>query len=110
MLFRSVVGHNSPLFGIDDASTEFPLTVSNGIKIWAKEAPKEKLLVGLPTYGRTFTLKSAEKFDIGAEVTGPGKAGDFTKEDGFLAYYEVSNFPFSINNYDYFIYAVINCQ
>lgn len=51
-------------------------------------APAGKLVMGIPTYGRTFTLASSET-GVGAPISGPGTAGRFTKEEGILAYYEV---------------------
>lgn len=57
---------------------------------WVKQgAPKEKLMIGMPTYGRSFTLVDKDKFDIGAPASGGGVAGNFTNESGFLSYYEV---------------------
>lgn len=46
-------------------------------------------MIGMPTYGRSFTLVDKEKFDIGAPASGGGVAGNFTNESGFLSYYEV---------------------
>lgn len=46
--------------------------------------------LGMPTYGRTFTLANTEKFTVNSPASGGGKAGEHTKEAGFLAYYEVS--------------------
>ena len=57
----------------------------------SKGAPKEKLIIGMPTYGRTFTLANSAMYGIGASVTGPGQAGKYTRENGFLSYYEVSS-------------------
>ncbi|TRZ05959.1 hypothetical protein HGM15179_021148, partial [Zosterops borbonicus] len=51
-------------------------------------APAEKLLVGFPTYGKTFTLQSPSNHGIGAPSSGPGPAGPYTREAGLLAYYE----------------------
>lgn len=51
-------------------------------------APAKKLVMGIPTFGRTFTLTSSEA-GVGAPTSGPGIAGQFTKEEGILAYYEV---------------------
>ena len=45
--------------------------------------------MGIPTYGRSFTLASAETA-VGAPASGPGATGPITKSSGFLAYYEVS--------------------
>lgn len=51
-------------------------------------APANKLLMGIPTYGKSFTLTSSNS-EVGAPVSGSGEAGPFTKEPGMLAYYEV---------------------
>lgn len=50
--------------------------------------PAEKLLMGIPTFGRSFTLASAN-IGVGAPSSGPGLPSKFTKENGILAYYEV---------------------
>lgn len=52
-------------------------------------APPEKLLMGLPTYGRTFHLLRASQNELRAEAVGPASPGKYTKQAGFLAYYEV---------------------
>ena len=36
---------------------------------------KEKLIMGIPVYGRSFTLASADKTEMGSAATGPGSAG-----------------------------------
>lgn len=46
-------------------------------------------MIGMPTFGRTFTLADLSKFDIGSPASGGGIAGPYTSEAGFLAYYEV---------------------
>lgn len=50
--------------------------------------PAKKLLMGIPTFGKSFTLASS-KSGVGAPISGPGLPGKFTKEGGILAYYEV---------------------
>jgi len=88
------VGHNSPLFPLNSAS-EFQekLTVDYSAKEWVRQgAPLEKLIVGMPVYGRTFQLADSAKFDIGAEALGGGEAGRYTGESGFLSYYEICDF------------------
>lgn len=52
-------------------------------------APKEKLVIGMPTYGRSFTLANTDKHGPNAPATGGGREGVYTKESGFLAYYEI---------------------
>lgn len=53
-------------------------------------AEREKLVLGIPTYGRSFTLFNPESNAIGAPADGPGEQGDATREKGYLAYYEVN--------------------
>lgn len=48
-----------------------------------------KLVVGIPMYGRTATLADPNNHVFGAPVLGPGTAGNYTREAGFLAFYEV---------------------
>lgn len=52
-------------------------------------ADKSKLLVGIPLYGQAYRLSSENLPSLGDPATGPGTAGEFTKQPGMLAYYEV---------------------
>lgn len=52
-------------------------------------AISDKLVLGIPTYGRSYTLFNPDANDIGAPADGPGEMGDATRENGYLAYYEV---------------------
>jgi hypothetical protein len=45
--------------------------------------------MGLAAYGRTFKLVDNSTTGIGAPSSGPGEPGKYTRESGFLAYYEV---------------------
>lgn len=56
-----------------------------------KGAAADKLLLGFPTYGRTFQLTSSYS-GLGAPANGPAEAGPYTREAGFWSYYEV-HFP-----------------
>lgn len=54
-------------------------------------APKHKLIVGVPFYGRTYTLGNKENNGLRAPIKKweqPG-AGKYTNESGLFAYYEV---------------------
>ena len=52
-------------------------------------ASRAKTLVGLATYGRTFTLADPTDTRVGARARGAGTAGIYSGEKGFLTYYEV---------------------
>lgn len=68
---------------------------------WNKVLPKKKLMIGMPTYGRSFTLVDSTKFDIGAPASGGGAAGKYTGEAGSMSYYEVCDLLFLNNVYMY---------
>ena len=55
----------------------------------SRGCPKHKLVIGIPTYARTFTLRSSADTSLGAPASGGGAAGTYTREEGFLSYYEV---------------------
>ena len=52
-------------------------------------APKEKLIMGMPLYGQSFTLSSASNNGLNAPTSAPGLAGPFTGQGGLLAYNEI---------------------
>ncbi|XP_018011730.1 probable chitinase 10 isoform X2 [Hyalella azteca] len=93
------VGHNSPLQPLLTANSyEKKLTVEYSLREWMKQgAPSQKLLMGIPVYGRSFTLADPEQFDIGAAAVKGGKEGRYTAEEGFLSYYEVCDFLYEDN-------------
>lgn len=63
------------------------------MKLWMDFGSlKHKLIVGVPFYGRSFTLGSKDNHDLRAGVkkwVGGGAPGPFTNESGILAYYEI---------------------
>jgi GH18 family chitinase len=66
------------------------------INYYLKEgADPDKLVVGLPTYGRSYNLFNVDSYDIDAPSSGPGTKGKYTKEPGYLAYYEVRSPTFT---------------
>jgi len=87
------VNHHSPLFRPDDWS-EFDfrkdLNIDATIKFYmSRGASRHKLVLGIPTYGRSYTLANPDAHEIGSPTSGPGKMGPGTKEDGYMAYYEI---------------------
>lgn len=49
----------------------------------------EKIVLGVPFFGRSFTLQYSNNTGIGAPILGPGKAEEYTQEEGVVAYYEI---------------------
>lgn len=63
------------------------------MRYWMSVVPdRSKLNLGISTYGRTFTLRKKRHNDYNVPTTGPGVAGDFTKQPGMIAYYEVRDY------------------
>ncbi|XP_016067073.1 PREDICTED: chitinase-3-like protein 1 [Miniopterus natalensis] len=91
--WRQTTGHHSPLFrGQEVASADRFSNADYAVGYMLRlGVPAEKLLMGIPTFGRGFTLASSET-GVGAPCSGPGIPGQFTKEEGILAYYEICDF------------------
>ncbi|XP_048248854.1 chitinase-3-like protein 1 [Haliotis rufescens] len=82
-----LVGHHAALYG---TTTDPNLNVDAMASYWASLGiPKHKLLIGVPFYGKTFSLNDTSVNGVGAPAYGPGAAGKLTHEEGTLAYYEV---------------------
>ena len=60
------------------------------INYWIQNgADPRKIVMGMPTYGRSFTLVDEQKHSFLSPTTGGAEAGEFTRESGFLSYYEI---------------------
>lgn len=84
-------GHISPLYGKSDDkypqyNTDYTIQL-----LKSHGADPRKIIVGVPFYGQSFTLaaKVTKLVGEGVSARGPGKPGEFTKQPGMLAYYEV---------------------
>merc|ERR1712033_115779 len=75
------------------------LTVAYALDYWIKKGfPAGKIALGLATYGRAFRLKDAKNHGLGApkaDWSNP-RRGPYTREPGFLAYYEICNYGYTI--------------
>lgn len=84
-------GHISPLFSkTDDKYPQY--STDYALNLLIKEgAKRSKLIVGVPFYGQTFTLEEKARGNVGEGTLsrGPGKPGEFTRQPGMLAYYEI---------------------
>lgn len=86
-------GHHSLLHGRGyngENTEEMYLNTEWAARYWnLLGAPKDKINIGLPLYGRGFTLADPKDIGFGAETQGPNKPGPFTREAGYVAYYEI---------------------
>lgn len=49
----------------------------------------DKLILGIPFYGQSYTMKRKSQNEPGDRCIGPGDAGPFTCQEGFLSYNEI---------------------
>ncbi|XP_062970508.1 chitinase-3-like protein 1 [Cynocephalus volans] len=91
--WQQATAHHSPLFrGQVDASPDRFSNADYAVGYMLRlGAPANKLVMGIPAFGKSFTLASS-KTGVGAPVVGQGIPGQFTKEKGILAYYEICDF------------------
>eukprot|EP00094_Tigriopus_californicus_P003120 TCALIF_03002-PA protein Name:"Similar to CHI3L1 Chitinase-3-like protein 1 (Pongo abelii)" AED:0.17 eAED:0.17 QI:0/0.33/0.28/0.85/0.66/0.71/7/0/490 len=78
-------GHNAPLFA-PEGSLSFSDTLEALVDM---DIPKDKIVLGFPTYGRSFTLSDSEAQEVGAATEGPGEGGELSSMPGTLTYYEI---------------------
>lgn len=81
--------HNAPLyasFGEGSIQSSIDYYLEKGV-------PARKLVMGLPTYGRTFLLSEDVEDGpaLGKSAGKVGFSGPYTNEPGFLGYNEVSS-------------------
>uniref|UniRef100_A0A1Q3FSC0 Putative catalytically inactive chitinase-like lectin n=1 Tax=Culex tarsalis TaxID=7177 RepID=A0A1Q3FSC0_CULTA len=77
------IGPNAPLQSRDVLNVEYTIE-----HLMALGAPSNKIVLGLPFYGRTFVTPS-KRAKIGDESDDKGFAGPSTNENGFMGYNEV---------------------
>ena len=79
--------HNAPLF----APPGDTWNVASSLEYYISQgADPQKLVLGLPLYGRTFLLKnSSEPGSAYGKMTTGGFRGPYTQEDGMMGYNEV---------------------
>ncbi|MBV9264572.1 MAG: phosphatidylinositol-specific phospholipase C domain-containing protein [Acidobacteriaceae bacterium] len=85
-------GVNSPL--LEDSTPNGPFSIKNSVESYlAAGISGAKINLGLPTYGRSYTVASPSLLGShpapGLPFSGPGTPGPATAEAGTLAYYEI---------------------
>ncbi|KAK9501597.1 hypothetical protein O3M35_012294 [Rhynocoris fuscipes] len=82
-------GHVAPLY-FNEGDTFSYFNANFSVHYWLDEGtPKDKLILGMPMYGQSFTLVNESDPSLNTPSSGPGTAGQFTRAGGFLAYYEI---------------------
>ncbi|XP_078403911.1 acidic mammalian chitinase-like [Cetorhinus maximus] len=91
--WNQFTGHISPLYrGTADKGAYANSNVDFAAKHWIRNGlPTNKMVIGFSTFGKTFKLKTSNE-SVGATAKGPGPPGNYTKEAGFLSYYEICDF------------------
>jgi chitinase len=94
--------HHAPLFkrpeskSFDENDNIF--NVNYTVNYWMhKGMPAHKIIVGVPFYGRSFQMDGHElqkaaragRSTYGIKILGAGEPGKFSREKGYLAYYEI---------------------
>lgn len=87
--FDTYTGHNAPLYARED-DEDLTFNVAFGINFWlAYGAPPEKLIIGLPLYGRSVQLADENNNGLAQAISGPGSNGTYSNEAGVLYYREI---------------------
>uniref|UniRef100_A0A8C8E441 chitinase n=1 Tax=Oryzias sinensis TaxID=183150 RepID=A0A8C8E441_9TELE len=91
--WEPVTGHNSPLYrSAVDTVSQMQYNINSSISHWLSlGAAADKLLLGFPTFGRTFELSGSAN-GLGALANGPAAAGPYTRTEGLWAFYEICDF------------------
>ncbi|XP_050540568.1 probable chitinase 10 isoform X2 [Daktulosphaira vitifoliae] len=89
--WENITGHVSP--GYYKKGDEFPkYNMDSAVKLIQRlGADPNKIVVGLPLYGQSYTLASNSEHGLGDPIKGAGIPGEYTQQPGMLAYYEICN-------------------
>ena len=83
--------HHAPLRKrpFDTGATQ-NLHSDGALSAWiSKGTPANKIIFGIPFYGRNFRLANPNNSNPRAPIAGAGQVGEFTQEAGFVAYFEI---------------------
>lgn len=80
---------NAPLSRENNQNPYTETVAENIDRILAQGCPRDKIIMGIPTYGRTYTLRDSNVNGVDAAVDGLGEPGPFTVSAGSLGFNEV---------------------
>ncbi|OQV12729.1 Acidic mammalian chitinase [Hypsibius exemplaris] len=89
--WEKVTGHNAPLYKRpSEKDYQAKMNVVYSANLWATSGiPRNKLSIGIPTYGRSWILSNPAVNKFLAPTIRGGDKGTFSKEIGSLAYFEI---------------------
>jgi len=93
----SCTGPNTGMDELDEYSLcddySHGLTVKSAIEGYISRGfPAKKLVLGMGTYGRSFTLADPNVHAVGSPAIGPGQVGPCTGELGYIGYREIKQY------------------
>ncbi|OXA47263.1 Chitinase-3-like protein 1 [Folsomia candida] len=87
------IGHHSPLFPSfreSDKPDDQKLTVAYAVNHFLKMGNiAEKLVLGISAHARTYAIGGDDYSDFYHNTAGPGPAGSYTRQESFLAFFEI---------------------
>nr|AUM84820.1 chitinase-like protein 9 [Lutzomyia longipalpis] len=89
--YDGATGQNAPLYASSkESSGVSTYNVDAAVKAWiGAGADPARIVLGIPLYGKSFTLASSATNGLGARTTGPGPIGPYTQDPGTLNYIEI---------------------
>jgi len=82
-------GHIAPLYYKAGDKVDY-FNVDTSIKTWTQLGGNpSKLIMGIPSYGKSYTLSNPSDNGLNAPTSGTGNAGKYTNAAGTLSYYEI---------------------
>lgn len=96
--WNNIAGHSSQLYPTSsDTNSLREMNQDWVVNYWvAFGAPIEKLILGIPFYGRTFTLSNPLLISPDAPTSGPGTPGNFSY---CVSIVEINSIELTINQY-----------
>ena len=77
--WEKTTGHNAPMSSCPGDTIPF-FNVEDAVKHWISIGfPARRIILGVPAYGRSFTLDSPSNHALGAPASNPGKADKYSR-------------------------------
>ncbi|XP_042877189.1 endochitinase-like [Penaeus japonicus] len=73
-----------------DSGNKLELNVNGGVLLWESlGCPRNKIVIGVPFYGKSYTLCNDSMNDLHAPINGTGQPGPILRSNGVLMYFEI---------------------